>query len=144
MQPLNSDGLFQYVLCKVFNIKIHYYLVGRTKSYEMKEESNRRKIMDPSGFPEMLEYTITMDNHQTLDLQLQLDRSLKMPPSLIQKANGQLEEKPASKTVCLGIWKCAKERITHTTTVVTNFIVVYIFSIATGMFLNTISVDNYM
>ena len=55
--------------------------------------------MDPSGFPELLEYSIKLADHNTMDLQLQLDRSLKIPPSAIQNANGQMENKQAPKLV---------------------------------------------
>ena len=63
--------------------------------------------MDPSGFPELLEYTIKLADHNTLNLQLQLDRSLQIPPSAIQKADGHLENKEAPKTVLVFYCKVA-------------------------------------
>ena len=87
------------IVLKHEHIEVCTPRVGRTTSYEISEEEGFSRMMDTSGFPELLEYTIKLADHNTVNLQLELDRSLKMPPSLIQKADGHMETKQAPNTV---------------------------------------------
>lgn len=48
--------------------------------------------MDPSGFPEVIEYTMDLANYETVDLHLQLDRSMSMPSMSTQDSYGQIKK----------------------------------------------------
>lgn len=57
--------------------------------------------MDPSGFPEQLQYTMHFGDMDTVELDLQLDRSMAMPPSMSRDTYGRFREQPRYQ----GVWQ---------------------------------------